>query len=251
MLMVVAVLAAVTGVRGADLVVFKPGDAGLPSSFVTATPTVLTANEARWDFDRNKPLFAEYPKLFGGVRFTDSASTLSTNTTMMRLHDNNPAGWPNKPSLFWQGSDSSAGKNFFNLSAVFVFKKADFAGNPTGRVALPVGSSLRLNILSWYNAAGVDGSWPVQVRFLVNNGGQYYVSDTVYTEAKAGALALADVATAQWAPVTLSSTEFSLPADLKFGPVTLDDLQEVGWIGTGSGTYLRWFAVDEFTVTTP
>jgi hypothetical protein len=108
----------------ADLVVFKAAEAGLESSYEEAAKTVTSGKEVRWDFDTAKPLFAGYPQLYGGLRVVDSADTLSQTTTMLRLHDNEPAGWPGKPQLFWQGSDTSAGTNHFNMAAVFVFKKA-------------------------------------------------------------------------------------------------------------------------------
>lgn len=132
-----------------------------------------------------------------------------------------------------------------------MFKKSDFAGAPAGLVELPAGSRFRLNILAWWDVPGQDGAWPVQVRFLVNQAGRYYVSEAAYTVAKAGKFILPDVAGTRWAPVTLTAREFGLPSDLQFAPVKLDDVQAVGWTGQGSGTYLRRFAVDEFTVTTP
>lgn len=204
-----------------------------------------SAQYARMNFDTQTPLFPAngQPPLYGGAVVTNAAS--GGTVAGWRFHDNNPAGWPSVPRVMLLTNSDG---NYNNVLQAYVFKRADFAGAPA-KVAFDGGSTLNVNVPDWYDSSWAGGAWPMRLRFLVRDNGQYYVSEAAQTTVAAFTLTDFDnngSSGKRWAPVTLTATEFRIPAALSFQAVDFTDVSEVGWIGEGSSAYFRLWGFDTF-----
>lgn len=123
--------------RAIESVDFKAAAAGLAASYEEARPGTVTAEEVRWDFNPGAPLFAGFPRLYRGVRVRSSGNTLGEKSTLLRLHDNEPPSWPDRPELFWQPSDTSGAITitwlwFFFVQEVGLCRRTGRFGGATG-----------------------------------------------------------------------------------------------------------------------
>lgn len=221
-----------------------------PSQDALRTWSVAPSTQyARMNFDAAAPIFPAngQPQLYGGILVTNLAS--GGTVDFLRYHDNNPAGWPGAPKVLLATSSDG---NPNNVAMAFVFKRPDFAGAPA-KVAFDADSLLSLHLTDW-NSGGGGTTWLADIRFLVRDNGQYYVSEAARTEAGAGDLTLDafdNNATPgkRWTPATLTSTEFRIPASPSYQAVDFSDVTEVGWIGEGAAPYFRGWGFDTFQMT--
>lgn len=236
------------------------GTAGGSYQNATRSFTTTTTSQALLEFDTTTPIFAANGQapLYGGLNVVNSATggtmggTSAAAQGNLRFHDNNPDGWPNVPKVFANISDSSGGVSYNNLTMAMVFKKEDFANFSAAPVGFDSSSTLQLHMTDWHTR-GSPGQ-PVEIRFLILEGSQYYVSEAVRTAHGAGTLSFTDfndnsAAGQRWAPISLSSTSFGIPASLTFGAVDFNNVLQVGFIGEGSRSYGAQFGFDSFSAT--
>lgn len=225
-----------------SLVNFTAASAGVPNA--TSSPhDFASTTEKRWDFDLASPLFNTPAPIYGGLRVTNGSGLINNAATYLRVSTSS-ATWPNAPKVFaYSTSDSSTAANVVDAS--FLWQRADFV-NTGSRVIFDVNSTLSVNVTDWWGATGVTS----QIRFLVRNGGTYYVSEA--SRAGAGTLALADfnnnsTTGKRWAVIAPSGNTLALPnSGLTFAAVDFNDVQAVGWIGRGARAYSSLYGFDNF-----
>ncbi len=226
------------------LVRFDPSKAGAKHFYLEAVPDLLTSSHYRIDFDETTPIFAGAIPIYGGISLVNSGESM--RRSFVRLHDNSPASWPWKPSLFI--FSATTGSTVNTLNAVFLWKRENFL---TGgqNANFDATSQLSLRITDWSpNSASAQAG----IRFVVKDGAQYFIS-----EAKAagpGTFVLSDFnnngATGKrWAPYNPTATAFEMPLAPAFQAVAFRDVQAVGFIGMGQRHWGTLFAVDSFVAT--
>ena len=234
------------------------GKDGVPYLECQRNSDVSTSSEVRFNFDTAKPLFAEEPEFYGGLDITDSGTTLvPTPQGGWRLHTNNPPSWPNYPAVFFNGNDTSSQANYYNVTVLYVWKKAGFAGvKGVQTVKFNSSSTLGLSIKTWFTA-GTEKAKPAEIRFVLRNGSRYYVSEAKFSFPQDGTLPpdtvfdLADFNNnpkpgKRWAAFEPTATSFGLPASFDWAAVDFNNVTEAGWIGQGSGVDFRLFGFSTF-----
>jgi len=179
----------------------------------------------------------------------DGAGALDLQHGDLKLHPNNPPGWPDEPCLFWTVSESTGGQHLFHSTWVNLWNKAQFTGLAGGdaRVRLGPGSRLAVTYTAW-TPEFRKGALPAQIRFVVRNAGTTYVSEFAYTELidAPRRIELADAASTRWAPVSWTAESFRVPGQLEFRKVEFEDVEAVGWVQQNSGSHLRVYRWNRF-----
>lgn len=235
-----------------------PYGAGTNYASIQRSADVNTTSQIRWNFDTTASLFSSITNplqssqgavFYGGINEVDTGTTLSSGT--VRLHNNNPSAWPNKAMVFSQAIDTSGGANACYYNAIYVWKKEDFSGLSPGQdvVQFDSTSTLNMGVQDWFGY----GSQPIDIRFVVENGGQYYLSEAKVTSANT-ALGLTDfnnnsLAGKRWAAFTPTATSFGLPTSPVYTAVNFNDVQQVGIIGQGGERYARLYGFNTFSAT--
>lgn len=232
------------------LVDFRPQDCGVEGSVDTLrAPAILQGDRILYPLSLEKPLFrrsdsGNAPLLYGGAEvWTSGSSILKTgSSSFMRLHSNEPPSWPNEPCVLWSVGESSGGEQMFNLCWVNLWPKALFAGmaRPDDRVAAGPGSQLAVEVASWTPEMR-PGAESGQVRFIIKQGGQIWVSEYAYFElvSESKRLELDNLEGERWAAVSWTEENFRLPARLEFQKVVWEDVEAVGFVFYGSGSHDR------------
>ncbi|WPJ97022.1 hypothetical protein SH580_04785 [Coraliomargarita algicola] len=102
----------------------------------------------------------------------------------------------------------------------FIWNQADFLnGYDTGTLSMSAGDSMSLDITT-VTTAGASS----EIRFVVNNGGTYYVSNTSTTNTS-GSFTISDLSTETWATMSTDDT-YSFGS---FSSVAMTDIQGVGY----------------------
>lgn len=251
---------AVASLRADTIIDFNAahGTGANAAQSASRTFSVTTTSQALLEFDTSTPIWPANgePPLYGGLNVTNGASGGTMGTTSAtaqgyyRFHDNDPVAWPSNPKVL--ALTSASGDSYNNVTMAMVFKKGDFENHSDKTVVFEPASTLSLHITDWFQQTGGQ---TVEIRFLVLEDSQYYVSEAVRTTAGAGTLSLTDFnnnATVgrRWAPISLSATAFGIPNSLTFGAVDFNDVQQVGFIAEGSRKYSSspW-GFDTFLVT--
>jgi len=154
------------------------------------------------------------------------------------------------------GIQSNSGGSAANVSFVSLFLAEDFTpGTPS--YGFDSTSALNLNISAWSTQGTTVQD--AEIRFLVLEDGQYYVSEAAVTRTGnvstfSDSLALTDFnnnATVgkRWAPISLSATDFDIPDTLTFQSVDFQNVEAVGFIGEGGSTNLRDYTISGFSAT--
>jgi hypothetical protein len=201
-----------TNSRAAD------SDTGTGDTWNFSSTTALIEDTTLQPGESNK-------RVYGGVITTWSASQsyapnnrfLDGTTDFMQLQVN-----PTSPA-----SGTSA-------KGVWLWNKADFLnGFNTGTLSIGAGDSLSLDL---FQLSGGTTS-----RFVVNQGGAYYVSNA--STATTGTFSIADLSTQTWA--ALNTTDYTFGS---FSSVTLNDVQGVGVFFNlaPSGTNQSLFGISDF-----
>ena len=251
---------------GASIVNFDASTARMEEGKTYATaernPEVATKSEIRLNFDPEHSLFGKTVPICGGIDIIESGETLQPEMFFLRVHTNNPPGWPGYPLAFFQATDAAGGAMTFNIHALFVWKKADFSGVKNGdTVRFDSTSSLSLNLKQWW---AVEGGLPAELRFVIRNGTRYYVSEAKFHADTA--MIGPDMETSnvkfnlddfnnnrtpgkRWSVFDPSATKFEIPVVTDWDAVDFKDVTAVGWIGQGSGKFNRLFGFDTFSAT--
>jgi len=215
-----------------------------------------TTSLGRIDFDTSTPFFPANGQqtLYGGLQAVNSATGGTFSQSAVRFHDNDPDAWPNSPQVFANINDSSGGVSYNDVTMAMVFKKEDFTNFSTGTVGFDASSTLALHMTNWSQTPPAVGGNPVEIRFLVQEGSTYYVSEEVRTSQGAGDLTLTDfndnsTVGKRWAPVTMTGTSFGIPNTLSFQAVDFQDVQQIGFVAEGSRQYGAQWGFDTFSAT--
>ena len=148
------------------------------------SPDVSTNAEMRYNFNTITPLFPCASKFYGGLDIADSGTTLdSTSKDGWRLHPNKANDWPQFSSVFFSGVDTSSQANFYDVTALYIWKKVDFTGvTESATVKFNPSSILNVTIKKWV-AVAKEKAKPSEFRFIVRNGTKYYISEAKYSTA--------------------------------------------------------------------
>lgn len=201
-----------TPILNAAIVVdFTTGSSGFLDGRAADTNT---DNGDTWNFSASTPLINDTTldpgesnkRIYGGITTTWATSQpynpsfrfVNFNTTLqLQINPGNLAGGT-------------------SAKGVFLWNQADFLnGFNSGTVSVGAGSSLSLGITA--NSGGSTS------RFVVNQGGTYYVSNASNTTFGAHTFSVADITTQTWAVLNTTTYTFG-----SFSPVTLNDVQGVG-----------------------
>ena len=223
------------------------------SSYVQVEWNSTSATVRQRDFSLETPFFPTYGEIYGGLKTELKLHSDPNNGTYTRLHVD-PNAWPNTQRIFIQTNGASQG-TFMDVTLVQVWQKSHFlhfAGEP---VFFEPQSTLSVNITAWFgNAIGGQGMAP-QIRFLVRDGSDFYVSETFAAFSNTGGLLqLTDFVDnpaegKRWAPISLSADSFSIPSGMSFASRSFSDVTAVGFIAEGSREYANSFSYDAFSAT--
>lgn len=248
------------GIQGAEgagvtLVDFCPEASGVVGSQdQLRPPTVRQAERQLFPLDWAEPMFRkgnpprEAAFFSGAEAWTDGAPVLVTDSSsgFMRLHSNNPPGWPDEPCVLWAVGENSSGQHMFHLSWVNVWTKDVFEGmaKSGGRVRAGEEASMAVTINLWLPEFRPE-AMPGGVRFIVRNAGQTLVSEFIYRELVDGPtrIELPRLGRARWAVVELAGDSLRLPAAMEFKNMELEDVDAAGFLLYGSGSHsrvIRW-----------
>jgi len=203
--------------------------------------------------DITTPLFNDGPVFYGGLHMANSV-TGGTFSSWRNHRDLN--NWPNKAMVFFASNDDSGGGSFNEVNVIYLWLKANFVdGDSSPGIVFVSSNELRLTTTSdWYE----DWRAPASLfRFIVRDGGQYYVSEATNNAASTPVTFVLtnfsnnSAAGFRWAPVTLTGTSFDMPdaGSLTFAAYAFSNVTAVGWIGRGSGAYYRNYGFDTFKAT--
>lgn len=224
---------------------FRPAEANLPGSYLQVAPTTVSAPAIRWNFSEATPLISGSVPIFGGVSITNSGD--GVNGSDLRLHDNSPNVWPNIASVFVYASTTGTSVN--NVDMMFLWKRYDFLGLGSGQAArFDSASSLSVTTSSWSQAVGGQSA---EIRFVIKDSGQYYVSEAVLASPTGGTLTLGDFSAIpqigkRWARFFPSASNFAIPASPEFLAVNFQNVEAVCWIGRGSRGWSSVFGFSSF-----
>ena len=184
----------------------------------------------------------------------------STSKDGWRLHPNKANDWPQFSSVFFSGVDTSSQANFYDVTALYIWKKVDFTGvTESATVKFNPSSILNVTIKKWV-AVAKEKAKPIEFRFIVRNGTKYYISEAKYSTS-ADVMEVSDVAFnlvdfnnnsnpgKRWAAYNPTPVSFGIPSSFDWASVDFNNVTEVGWIGQGSGCDFRLFAFGGFTAT--
>ena len=183
--------------------------AGIGGNVNARTVTTSTLFGDTWGFSDTTALISEAY----GVNSTVYGGLI---TTWSLSKDYSPLFRFNKPNFQVQVKTGDLSDT--TAKGITLWNQADFLnGADTGTLEFGNGSSLYVNLTAVVGNAR-------DVRFVVNQGGTYYVSGTQTTANGAQAFSIADVTADTWAPI--STTDYTFGA--VFSELTLDDVQGVG-----------------------
>ncbi len=191
---------------------------GLPHT-ARAADTENTLGDI-WNFSETVPLFdlsgtgVSNARVYGGLRTswdynypTDYDPTFQINTSGHIQLSVGPGGLPSTQTHTYKG--------------LYIWKKADFLSGATVQLGLGAGDSISINI-----SAHLPESAKRQVRYVVQQGANYYVSNTAATDT--GAYSLSDFASETWAQLNTSTYTYGA-----FQSLALTDIGAVGLYVTG------------------
>ena len=246
-LAIATILGSAATLQAATFVQFQAGTNQFAGAYQSAPTDYSDSKTRTWDLDTVSPLYTSAPPIYGGMNVVNSGT--SEGGSYARFHDNSPVSWPNVPEVFLYSVATATTVN--NVNMCYLWKRSDFVGiTQTNSAAFDSSSVLSVNLTSFGQQPGYNTE---QIRFLVQNGSTYYVSEAVKTSGT-GTLSLSNfnnnsTAGYRWAPITLSGTSFDIPASLTFAAQAFTDVQSVGWIGRGSAGNANMFAFNSFSAT--
>lgn len=185
---------------------------------------------------------------YGGAYYTNTA------TITNGLQNSADAGWAfNRFVTSYTGAGTSPSRPS-QITVLAMWRKDQFMNNmdkvPVGFDNDPASSFLRMHI--------VNASEKAEIRFIIRQGNQYYISE--YTAKSNSGLGNVTAALTGfnnstdagkgWGLFAPTATDFRIPNPLPaFGPVDFDDIQEVGFVITSArNDYLNAIEFDLFTV---
>jgi|GEM_PF-2039456 len=191
-----------------------------------------TPNGAVWNFSDTVYLYERAgagitnAKIYGGL--VTSWATPTNYSPLVRFNNEKVQVQVREPSL---ANNKATG--------IMVWKKTDFIAGATERLGFAPGDSLHINLLEF-------AGQPVrELRFVVRQDGNYYVSNTAKTRAGKGVFAIEDASAERWAKVDTTDYTYG-----PFGELFVDDIEAVGLFirfeRTGNAVY---FSFDDFQAT--
>jgi hypothetical protein len=176
-----------------------------------------TATSESWNFDHSSPLFngtvpGSNTRIYGGLNSTWANSFPSYNTTIQLLSA--------QPRLYVQVNPATPSATNFNtaIEGAFVWKKEDFLnGGDVQTVQFNPGDTLSVNLTQIPASAAT-----VDIRFIIQQGGVYYVSNASKTTSTIEAFSVTPTSTT-WA--TLDTSNYAIGA---FNSIAFNSVQAVG-----------------------
>lgn len=232
------------------LVDFQAAAAALPETQESPRPwTLRSPTRILSPLDLDQPAFhtgtpPTRPAFFTAAEAWTSADApiLDTGNLYLKLHDNEPPGWPDEPCVMLALSETTGGQQMFHAAWVNLWTKPLFQGmaDPHSRIRLGPDARLAVTYTAW-SPDFRPGSIAPQIRFLIRNAGTTYISEFAYRDIidRERRIVLDHPAATRWAPVAWSAESFRIPDALDFQNVAFEDVEAVGFIQQNSGSHLR------------
>lgn len=235
---VASLILATSAVAQTTIVDFTATNTSTPST-TTSSPrakTTDTTSGDTWAFSDTTALFAanggQNDRIYGGVNtvwvstsynptFTIGGAT-DPRRIVLQIHSDNTTG-PTTPA---------------SATGMYIWNKDDFLnGADTATVALDTNSSMSINL---QGNSGITRD----IRFVVNQGGTYYVSETTKNTTGTGAFSLSSPSTINWAPI--DTTTYAIGS---YSSLVMNNIQAIGLyfnFTTNSASQQIFFSMDDF-----
>lgn len=213
------------------------------------TPALLTSQRALYPLTSLSTARASDPLPFlsAAEAWTSGGGAIDPDHGELKLHPNDPPGWPNEPCVLWKVGETTSGRHLFHSTWVNLWTKAQLTAAGTPRLRLGTSSHLAVTYTAWVPEFR-EGALPAQIRFVVRNAGTTYVSEFAWGDLidQPRRIVLNNPTSTRWAPVVWSGDSFRLPDTLEYQTVVFDDVEAVGWVQQNSGAHLRVYRWNRF-----
>ncbi len=203
-----------------------------PSNVDGRAADTQTMTGDTWDFSDSTPLISggtgTNTTVYGGAITTWTASHATYHSVVRILASNNSIQIQANPN---NGSNTTT-------TGMIVWDKADFLNGASSQT-LGFSNTDSFSV----NVGFLASADSVSMRFVVNDGGTYYVSSTEKTTNSVGAFSLDDPTDDTWA--TISTSNYSIGS---FSSHTFTDVQGIGlYLDTANTNNQSNFRFDSFT----
>lgn len=141
----------------------------------------------------------------------------------------------------------NSGTGDFTIDAVILWDQTQFGnGGSTQTVGFNAGSSITLTV----GDVGIQSLDDADVRFVVNDGGTYYITEALTDAATPMTFSLSDPNAADWATFSPSATDFTIAGNIDsgFATRTFADIQSVGYAFSHSAPSGQRYSASDFEV---